>query len=374
MDRFVGIPVVFILGIFSKIKKQYRPSKEVNSPLRIGFLKMAAIGDTVLLSACVRDVLERSPGSEITLFLGNTNKEVATLFPDKCRVETIGVSRFIETVKTIRSSGPYDFFFDFDQWDRVSAILAFVSKSRKTVGFKTRSQYRHYAYDYAVEHSEAVHEMENYKSLLRCVGLASNNLPSLVIRGRLVPKSKTKYAVFHMFPGGSNVSIKQWPTEKWIEVARFLLGNGFELYLTGGFQDRIAAEQLVYTNQLSGAVNVVAGTLNIQETAALLSNADVVVSVNTGIMHLASALNCRLIALHGPTNPRRWGPLNPSSITIEGNKTRGPYLNLGFEYSPEMENYMGSISPAEVILSIGKLVTQAEVEHEMIGEDIPSGH
>lgn len=55
------------------------------------------------------------------------------------------------------------------------------------------------------------------------------------------------------------------------------------------------------------------------------------VSVDTGIMHMASALGCRLVALHGPTSAKRWGPLNPTSTAVQSAYSREPWIQLGFE-------------------------------------------
>ena len=78
-------------------------------------------------------------------------------------------------------------------------------------------------------------------------------------------------------------------------------------------------------------------------------------------MHLAALLGVPLIALHGPTNPDRWGPNYPGQTTEvspivlgPGRDQGGAYLNLGFEY-PENPTYlMNQISSQELVEALRK--------------------
>jgi ADP-heptose:LPS heptosyltransferase len=104
-----------------------------------------------------------------------------------------------------------------------------------------------------------------------------------------------------------------------------------------------------------------AGKGNLLSTAAYLNGAAAVVAVNTGTMHLAALLEKPLVALHGPTNPDRWGPIYPghanSNSTLvlgPGSEEGGAYLNLGFEY-PENPSYlMDQISVEAVVAALRK--------------------
>jgi ADP-heptose:LPS heptosyltransferase len=84
--------------------------------------------------------------------------------------------------------------------------------------------------------------------------------------------------------------------------------------------------------------------LSLAATAALLAKARLVVSVNTGVMHLAAAVGVPLIALHGPTSARRWGPVGPRAIALESPCDGCGYLDLGFEYSRQPRHCMNAIS------------------------------
>jgi ADP-heptose:LPS heptosyltransferase len=91
---------------------------------------------------------------------------------------------------------------------------------------------------------------------------------------------------------------------------------------------------------------------------ALLSLAHLVVSGNNGVMHIAAALQKPQVALHGPTNSRKWGPLNPKAVVIRSSCPDCPCLDLGFEYHRTDGFCMEQISVEEVFQAAKKLMEQ----------------
>ena len=57
---------------------------------------------------------------------------------------------------------------------------------------------------------------------------------------------------------------------------------------------------------------------------------DLVISGNTGVMHIAAALSKKQVALHGPTNPMIWSPLNSKAVVVSSPCRRVPCLKIGF--------------------------------------------
>ena len=114
--------------------------------------------------------------------------------------------------------------------------------------------------------------------------------------------------------------------------------------------------QINWKTKKDGMLINLAGQADLVTTAAYLQKAAAVVSVNTGTMHLAALLEVPLVALHGPTNPDRWGPTYPGSgskvtpiVIGPGLDEGGAYLNLGFEYPQNPQYLMNQISPQDVI-------------------------
>jgi ADP-heptose:LPS heptosyltransferase len=114
---------------------------------------------------------------------------------------------------------------------------------------------------------------------------------------------------------------------------------------TGGAQDAPATEAFL-ARHIPAAylekklIRSIAGKIplpDLPDVASCLRRADAVVSVNTGIMHLAAIAGAPTISLEGPTNPLRWGPCGPKTRPLLPEKGRSAYLYLGFEYENATE-------------------------------------
>lgn len=344
LDRFAGIPVVFTLGLLRR--RLHKAPAPAPAARRIGLLKTSAVGDTVLLSGPAADLRQHFPDAEIVLFVGSSNREAAALIASADRVVELEVERPHHAIREIRRH-PVDLLLDFGPWPRINAVLSYCARARWRAGFRTPGQYRHYVYDLVADHEGNRHEIENYRQLLREMGVPAGHAPSLSL-GQ--PVERTPRILVHMFSGGSRASLKEWPEERWVEaVDRLLRETGRDVVLTGGAADRGRAERVRARLSHDQRVVNAAGELGLAATARLVASCSLVVTVDTGILHLASAVGADLIALHGPTEPRRWGALNPNSVSIIHRQPCAPCLSLGFESRCGKPLCMQAIEVDEVV-------------------------
>ncbi|CAN5903995.1 glycosyltransferase family 9 protein [soil metagenome] len=99
-------------------------------------------------------------------------------------------------------------------------------------------------------------------------------------------------------PGAAHAT-KRWPAEYWVELARRITATGADVVVLGGPDDTEPARRIT---ELAGAhVSSLAGTLNLQETGAVIRRAEVLVSGDTGVMHMATGVGTPVVALFGPT-------------------------------------------------------------------------
>jgi ADP-heptose:LPS heptosyltransferase len=341
VDRYVGIPLVAAVGLLRQ--KRHLPS----DPERIGLLNTAAIGDTVLMSAVISDLRDRYGQAQLILFAGPSNHEVAHLIPELDLVVLLDVFNPMNAIRQIRRHG-LAVLLDFGPWPRLNSIIAAFSGARFIAGFKTRGQHRHFAYDVAVEHSSSEHELENFRRLVRAADADPRHMPLLrygsrsSVKGLRGPRG---YVILHMWPGGTGSSHKEWPQHRWRALAEALVHDGYGVALTGSREQFGLNEELIAHVSLSAQASVanIAGC-DFSELANELHRADLVVSVNTGIMHMADALSGALVALHGPTNARRWGPVSATSISLESPLPGSGYLDLGFEFPRQVPDCMNALS------------------------------
>jgi heptosyltransferase I len=350
LDRYVGIPAVRALSLL----QINRSAGDLRDPRRIAFLQTAAIGDTVLSSAITRSIQKAYPDARLTFFTGSSNYEIACLIPRIDRVVKLPVKRPLEAVRLIREAGTFDLWVDFGPWPRLNALWTFFAHAGLKVGFKTTGQYRHYIYDRVALHSDEIHELENYRRLLTAVRIpVGDSRPELVHDP--IPLVQNRIAV-HLFPGGSMSYLKEWPEDKWVLLLDALADRGMEIYLTGTGVDRERALRVQERVRKRNAVRVVAGEQSIKEVIQLLMSSRLVISVDTGIMHVASALGTDLISLHGPTAPSRWGPLNTNSVAIRSSRHCKPCISLGFDSACNDPRCMDAISVEEVLSAVDALL------------------
>jgi ADP-heptose:LPS heptosyltransferase len=109
---------------------------------------------------------------------------------------------------------------------------------------------------------------------------------------------------------------KQWHLDRFADVARRVARErGATIVLTGAEADRPIVDAVA--SQLAGVPVVnVAGALDLFELAGLLAELDLLITGDTGPMHLASAVGTPLVALFGPADPRRYGPRAPQQRVL----------------------------------------------------------
>jgi ADP-heptose:LPS heptosyltransferase len=166
--------------------------------------------------------------------------------------------------------------------------------------------------------------------------------------------------LIHPWPGGANRKPKRWPHENWVELIRTLCGEGWCMAITGAGDDIAPSAELASATGLPAErCFSIAGRFDLLHLASLIRRAALVISVDTGIMQLAAALDARLISLHGPTLSSRWGPRNANAIAIDATHPAAGYVSLGYERHPEADEIMSTIRVAQVLSAARLLLERA---------------
>lgn len=356
IDRWVGIPLTFLLGK-TVVKKTFQGDFSSDSILRLALIKTAALGDTILLSAIVREIRQYYPRAIITLVCANNNQAAANLLDGVDFVHVVGLGSPLRSLFALRSLPRQDVVMDFGAWPRLNSLIAYCMQADYKVGFWRAGQYRHYVFHYSVCHRDDLHEMDNYRALLQPIGLhATGFLPRIAPPRDCCLANSANSIVLHPFPGGSGKEYKEWPLERWSELGKWLILQDRLVLISGGAEDRVRAEYLAEElRKIGGQAKSLAGKYSLGEMAGLLQQAQVVISVNTGIMHLAAAVGATVVALHGPTSLVRWRALGEKVIDLSASKPCAPCLSLGFEYGCTFGECMQTITVEQVIEAVRKI-------------------
>jgi lipopolysaccharide heptosyltransferase I len=108
---------------------------------------------------------------------------------------------------------------------------------------------------------------------------------------------------------GAKWATKRWPLAHWQVLARRLAREkGWKLAVTGGPEDAAEAEAIAGAAGPPGTALNLCGRTSLPELAAIMARARLVVTADTGPLHLAAAVGAGGLALFGPTRPQRTGP------------------------------------------------------------------
>jgi heptosyltransferase-2 len=138
--------------------------------------------------------------------------------------------------------------------------------------------------------------IEKFKLTASITDSLSAYTPSLAIK------------ILALCPGAEYGPAKRWPLEYYADVARHKLDQGWQVWLFGSDKDKADAAQI--NRAVSGFCTDFTGITSLAEAVDLLSLAHTVVSNDSGLMHVAAALNKKLIAIYGSSDPGFTPPLS----------------------------------------------------------------
>ncbi len=146
---------------------------------------------------------------------------------------------------------------------------------------------------------------------------------------------------------------KEWPLYHWTKLARSLATKGYPVWISGAPDDRPRIAQLV--QQCGYCAAPAPGTSGIKQLMGLVKHCRAVVAADTGVLHLAAALQIPAIGLYGPKDPQIHGPWGSRSTLLRGEVPCAPCTLRSCEHSFCMQ----SIAPDRVESTLLDLLASA---------------
>ena len=293
------------------------------------------IGDVLLTTPLIDAAKRRWPAAQIdvlgfagTLAILRGNPQIHEL------IEVPAGSGWLQSLALIRRLWRrYDLALVAQYSDRAHLYGAVAARTRSGLILKRRSTgwWKRLLLDHAV----VVDENQSHAVLEKLRLLEPWSAPADAVRVQAPPAAplpadigqrlRDGYVVLHV---PTLVRYKLWPIEHQVTLVRALLGDGWQVVLSGGPSagDRArTAEVLRGVGALGdGRLLDVAGRLDLNQMVTLLRGAALYIGPDTSITHLAAACDTPVLALYGPIDPRLWGPWPQGHPAAQPYASRGP--------------------------------------------------
>jgi len=305
-------------------------------PRRVLLLRLERIGDFLMTLGAIAAARRRAPSAEIDLVVGSWNEALARLAPGVDRCETLDapwlargqagatLGALVGRARGWRRHG-YDLAINFEPDIRSNALMA-LSGAPRRVGF--RSGGGGPLLTDACDYDPTSHSAANARRLVDLALPRVEASPTLESTERDVPRlelpdearrraeallSSARRPLVGVHASGGR-PVKQWEPGRFGEVAaRLARLHAATIVLTGTEGDRALVDAVKAGLPAEVSVMDLTGRLDVVDLAAVLERLDLFVTGDTGPMHLAAAVGTPIVAIFGPSDHARWGPLTPSA-------------------------------------------------------------
>ena len=373
MDRWLGVPLVALLGWLSRRAELFRvPPRRLGPGARVLAMKLSALGDTLLLLPSLKALKEQvGPEGRLEVLCTRVNLAALQGLPWVDAVHVYEPSHLLKRPWSVLAllwslrRRRFHLGLDFEQWLRITPLLLLAAGARRRAGFDSPGQHRAGLFHAGAPQRKGEHESDAFAALALAAGcsVAPEDFAGFLARHGLygaVPWSAQGKAVL-LHPGcGGKGWQREWPEERWVRLAQDLSAAGWQVGLSGAGEREDAANARIAAAS-GGAARPLPATAGLPGLVAALLAQRLLISGNTGVMHLAAGLGLPLLALHGPTDPVKWGPraLPGRARVLEAGIDCSPCLFYGFDYGCPRRDCMESIPQDSVKNQALELLVEA---------------
>lgn len=284
------------------------------------------MGDVTMSQPAMRALKQSVPGRKITLLTSSAGLSVAPFIPEVDEIipfdvpwvktsETNGEQQLLALAKELRSR-QFDaavIFTVYSQNPLPAAMLCYLAGIKIVLGYCRENPYQ--LISQWVPDKEPLdyimHEVERQLRLVEMAGAVTRDTKLLL---KIPEESRQKVSAVLAAAGirpdkpwlvlhaGVSEEKRLYPASDYITACRSLIKQGYKIVLTGSGSERNYVDEIA--RQLGDVATNLAGELSVAELIALIAAAPVLVSNNTGPVHIAAAVGTPVVVLYAMTNPQ----------------------------------------------------------------------
>ncbi|MFP6629332.1 MAG: glycosyltransferase family 9 protein [Myxococcota bacterium] len=359
----------------------------IAKPKRILTIKTYGLGNVAILMPVLARMRRAYPDAIIDMLTleGNCDLVERTgLIDETISLRLGGIGRALVSIvgilrKTRRRH--YDLVVDFEQFIKLSTVIAYWSGAPERIGFNTDGQRRGWLYTKRVVYTDSQHMSGIFSRLLQPLDLDPSPAPFDVATRPEEERAVERFlqdsfgeaeregplVAVHVGSGPNfyDVPLKRWPVESFASLADSLIDRyGARIVFTGkgDEEDGLIEKTLEQMRSPENATSA-CDRLSVGELLAFLRRADLAVSNDTSVMHLSAVVGTPVVAFFGPTNPLQYGPLDAGKHLVF-------YDDL--YCSPCITNYNLKVSYCSDPVCIRGITVErvlAGIERDFLGEE-----
>jgi ADP-heptose:LPS heptosyltransferase len=366
LDEFSGIMnirlmklVDAVIGRIAALIISPPAHRNISSPIAsLLIIRPGGIGDAVLLAPAILDVKKKYPAIQITILAEQRNAGAFALVKGVDKLLCYDRPREFLQALICR----YDVVIDTEQSHRLSGVVARIVSAPVKIGFATNKRRR--MFNYHVSYSHDDYESASFAHLIEPLGIEADNAvksgPFL-----LIPEAATDNAAVLLggfsdvpfvavFPGAS-IPERRWGVERFRRVAETLMASGTRVVVVGGKMDRSLGDAIT-----AGGVGLnLAGFTTLAETAAIIKKSSLLLSGDSGLLHIAVGLGVPTVSLFGPGRWKKWAPAGEFHIVLNKQLPCSPCTTFGTTQPCDIgAKCMSEISVDQVLGFVNKLLTR----------------
>jgi ADP-heptose:LPS heptosyltransferase len=347
IDQVIGLPLVYTLNVLARVLGfLLRIDHSLNKPIKtIAVCKFIGLGSIIQATPLLQTLRKNYPEASIVFISNESNRALLNHVPEVDKVFTISDKGILALLKSttrllfkLWKQKP-DIYIDLEIYSNYSSVIATTSLSKNRIGFfKNDKTYRKGIYTHMLYFNVKSPISQTYLQFARLLGCKDivselsiniNNIDANTVQiiDQKLNTILQKYIVVN--PNASDLRLeRRWDLENFVTLIHKICDEFPEhkVILIG------AANETEYVGRLSSRLqtkkNVIdsSGKLSIKELLILIANASLMITNDTGPMHIAFALKVKTVALFGPCSPQQYGGIE-NTITIYKNPYCSPCVH-----------------------------------------------
>jgi ADP-heptose:LPS heptosyltransferase len=306
-------------------------------PRRVLAIKTYGLGNIAMILSVISALRREIPEVEVDFLTLPENRSLLELSGLVSRVLTVDTSGYGKLAGSLLSNirhiitRRYDVVIDFEQFVKLSAIIAFLSGAPHRFGFNTDGQRRGWLYTTRIVYTDSEHMSQTFMRLLRPLQIDTNPGELSFATGpeaeaavqalfdeHGIAEDGSPLILIHVGSGPNfyDLPLKRWPIQYFAELADALIERyGATVIFTGKGEEEHALVHESMRLMRRPAIDA-CDRLDIAGLLALLRRANLTVCNDTSVLHLAVALRSPVAALFGPTDPLQYGPPQTENLIL----------------------------------------------------------